>query len=174
MNEYRFCPLCGMELGPRLVDGRTRPACPSETCGFVHWDNPVPVVAAIVEMDGKVLLVRSASWPEKMFGLVTGFLERDETPEQGVIREVMEETGLRAERTSFLGPFPFSRANQLLLGYHILAAGTVSLSDELAEYRWVERRKLRDWPIGTGVIVRAWLDSIADREPESGGGEPCC
>ncbi len=36
---------------------------------------PIPVVAAIVELDGMVILARNRLWPEKMFGLVTGFLE---------------------------------------------------------------------------------------------------
>ncbi len=57
----------------------------------MHWDNPVPVVAAIVEHEGAVILARDRDWPEKMFRLVTGFLENDETPEQGVAREVKEE-----------------------------------------------------------------------------------
>jgi len=38
-----------------------------------------PVVAAIIEHEGQVLLARGKNWPEKMFALVTGFLEADES-----------------------------------------------------------------------------------------------
>ena len=67
------------------------------TCGYVHWNNPLPVVAAIVEYEGKILLARNAAWPEGMFALITGFLENGETPEEGIAREVLEETSLQAE-----------------------------------------------------------------------------
>lgn len=161
MKDYRFCPLCGAGLGQRPVDGRIRPACSSELCDFVYWNNPVPVVAAIIELEGRVLLVRSAGWPAGMFGLVTGFLESGETPEEGVVREIREETGLSANEPRFLGCFSFHQANQLLLGFHVRASGILVLSDELEESRLVERERLKPWPFGTGVIVRSWLESSA-------------
>ena len=88
----RFCPQCAMPLAPAEIDGRTRLACSSGACEFVSWDNPIPVVAAIVELDGEVVLARNKLWPESMFGLITGFLERDETPETGADDADAEET----------------------------------------------------------------------------------
>ena len=70
-SAYKFCPACGQPLAARAADARL--AC---ACGFIHWDNPVPVVAAIVEHEGAVILARNRDWPEKMYGLVTGFLEK--------------------------------------------------------------------------------------------------
>ena len=105
---FRFCPRCATPLTPGEHGGRTRFGCPVPDCGFVHWDNPTPVVAAIVEHDDDhVILVRSHGWPAKLFGLVTGFLERDETPEDGVVREVREELGLASEVIGPAGVFPF-------------------------------------------------------------------
>ena len=51
-----------------------RPTCLAEGCGFVLWDNPVPVVAALVELEGRIVLARNVAWPENAFGLVTGWL----------------------------------------------------------------------------------------------------
>lgn len=53
------------------------------------------VVHAIVEQDGKLLLVKRA--PELLEGgkwsLPAGFLDRDETASEAVVRELFEETG---------------------------------------------------------------------------------
>jgi NADH pyrophosphatase NudC (nudix superfamily) len=76
-----FCPQCGQPLHPVAVNGQPRQRCVAAGCGYVHWDNPVPVVAAIVELDGTIILARNKSWPEKMYGLITGFLEKGETPD---------------------------------------------------------------------------------------------
>jgi NAD+ diphosphatase len=72
----KFCPQCGQGLMNKQIEGKTRLACPSSACSYVFWYNPTPVVAAIVELGGSVILARNRLWPEKMFGLVTGFLEQ--------------------------------------------------------------------------------------------------
>lgn len=155
MSEYKFCPLCATELESRDDAGRVRLACP--TGHWTHWDNPLPVVAALVEIDGKVLLARNAAWPEKMFALITGFMERGETPEQAVQRELKEETNLDAEHVSLIGVYEFIRKNELILAYHVKASGEVRLSEELVDFRLVEPAKLRPWRAGTGFAMADWM-----------------
>lgn len=128
-----------------------------DQCGFVHWNNPVPVVAAIVEYEGKVLLARNAAWGEGVFALITGFLEAGETPEAGVAREVFEETALQVESTELVGVYEFMRKNELIIVYCVRAHGTISLSPELIEYRLVEPDKLRPWRAGTGLGLGDWM-----------------
>ena len=73
-----------------------RMACVAEGCGFVHWDNPTPVVAAVVEHEGQIILARNKLWPVSFYALITGFLERtDPSPHEAVQREVAEELGLQ-------------------------------------------------------------------------------
>ena len=153
-SVYRFCPLCAQPLAAGEHGGVLRMAC---VCGFVHWDNPVPVVAAIVAHEGGVILARNRDWPEKMFGLITGFLEKGETPEAAVAREVKEELALEAEATEFVGLYPFERRNELIIAYHVPARGTLRLGEELAEYRRIAPEKLRPWEFGTGLALRDWL-----------------
>jgi len=153
----KFCPLCGKGLTSREIDGVRRLVCSSESCTYVFWDNPTPVVAAVVELDGSVVLVRNRLWPEKMFGLVTGFLERGETPESGVIREVREELGLEGKVEGFIGYYSFFEMNQLILAFHARARGTPVLGEELAEVRYVNPDRLKPWPFGTGHAVKDWL-----------------
>lgn len=157
--HFRFCPRCATPLESATHGGRARAACPAPGCGFVHWDNPTPVVAAIVEHDDEhVVLVRSPGWPEKLFGLVTGFLERDDSPEDGVVREVREELGLSATVVAPVGVYPFFVRNEILICFHVRARGGVVLGDELEAFKRVPIAKLRAWPFGTGLAVAAWLE----------------
>lgn len=157
MMEFRFCPQCATPLVDKLEAGLTRRACPKEGCGFLHYGNPLPVVAAIVEHEGDVILVRAHGWPEKFFGLVTGFLEAGETPEQGVLREVREELDLQAELVSLVGAYTFELNNELIVAYHLRARGVVKLGAELAGFKRISPAKLRPWEFGTGLAVRDWL-----------------
>ncbi len=114
-------------------------------------------MAALVEHEGQVLLVRNRGWPEKWFGLVTGFLEACETPEDGVLRELKEELGLDAELVRLIGVYAFAERNEVILAYHLRATGTVALGEEIAEVRAVKPERLRAWPFGTGLAVADWL-----------------
>lgn len=156
-DTYRYCPRCGSALGPRHDGERERLTCTGQGCGFVHYDNPTPVVAALVEHDGEVLLVRNQGWPESWFGLVSGFLERGEDPAAGALREVAEELGLVGEVVALIGVYGFEARNELIVAYHVRAAGTVSLSHEIAAVKRVAPERLRPWPFGTGRAVADWL-----------------
>ncbi len=150
--------MCGRRLAPGTVEGRERLCCEDASCGYVFWDNPVPVVAALVEEGGKVVLVRNRAWPEKMFGLVTGFLEKGETPGEAVLREVEEELGLKGEQAGLIGCYGFLPMNQVIIAYHVKVEGEPVLGGELAEFRRVDPENLRPWDFGTGHAVRDWLE----------------
>jgi NADH pyrophosphatase NudC (nudix superfamily) len=115
-------------------------------------------VAAVVELDGRVVLVRQKGWPEKWFGIVSGFLERDETPEQAVVREVLEELDLEGEIVGFIGHYSFFQLNQLILAFHLRAHGEIKLGEELEAYKLILPEELRPWALGTGPAVRDWLE----------------
>ena len=100
-------------LEAKSIDGVDRKACESPECNFVHWDNPIPVVAALIEYQGKIILARNSQWPEGMFSLVTGYLEKYETPEEAVVREVKEELGLDGKAQEFIGCYSFIEKNQI-------------------------------------------------------------
>lgn len=165
----KHCLRCGAALVGKDDGGRARLGCPADGCGYVFYDNPLPVVAALVEHEQGVLLVRGVGWPEKLFGLVTGFLERGETPEQGVLREVREETTLDGELVGPIGTYAFLPRNELILAYHVRARGEVRLSDELTAYKLIDPAKLRPWPFGTGEAVRDWLARRAAGSSRSSG-----
>jgi NADH pyrophosphatase NudC (nudix superfamily) len=156
-GDFRYCPLCRTALVTRERGGLPRLSCPA--CDFVHWRNPIPVVAAIVERAGRIVLVRGLHRPPTWYGLVAGFLESGETPEDAVMREVAEEIGIEARRGELVGSYPFERLNQIIFVYHVLGGpGEIRLAaDELADYKEVPIEKIRPWPQGTGPALRDWL-----------------
>ena len=95
--------------------------------------------------------------PEKMFALVTGFLERDETPRQAVEREVTEETSLSTRTATLIGVYEFARKNEVIIAYHVEAEGEIHLGEELVDYRLIEPTRLRPWPLGTGLAMADWM-----------------
>jgi NADH pyrophosphatase NudC (nudix superfamily) len=162
-----FCRHCGTTLAP-VPDAPGQGRCTSEACGKITYDNPVPVVAGIVERDGTILLVRSIGWPAEWFGLVTGFLEAGELPETGIVREVREELGLEALSCRFVGHYLFKPMNQLIVAYHVeVGPGDIRLDEsELEAWKAVPVEKLRPWPFGTGEAVRDFLARRLGQESE--------
>jgi len=150
--------MCASELTRVEVDGKQRLRCPSSSCGYIFWDNPIPVVAGIIEYGDAVILVRQKGWPEKWHGLVTGFLERDEHPDQAILRELREELGLEGRIAGFVGCYSFFQMNQLILAFHLHASGEIRLGEELESYKLVPPEKLRPWALGTGPALRDWLE----------------
>jgi NADH pyrophosphatase NudC (nudix superfamily) len=156
MPAFDFCPSCTAPLVDQVVQGEPRRVC-GAGCGFVHYDNPTPVVAAIVEHEGQVVLARNRAWPRTFYGLITGFLERAETPEHCVVREVKEELNLDAGPPTLVGVYAFERMNQVIIAYHVTATGTITLNEELDDYKHVPFERCRVWPGGTGLALRDWL-----------------
>jgi len=153
---FAYCPVCATPL-TLAAGGRARARCAA--CGFAHYDNPVPVVSAVVEHDGRLVLARNKAWPPTWYALVAGFLERDEAPDDAVRREVKEELGLDALSTTLIGVYPFARMNQVIMAYHVTATGPITLNDELVDYKRVEIADCTAWRAGTGFALRDWLRS---------------
>lgn len=156
--ELRYCPVCAAALILREDEPdspKIRLACPDGH--WTHWDNPLPVLAALVEIDGQILLARNAAWPEKTFALITGFMERGETPEQGIARELKEETNLDAGQISLIGVYEFIKKNEIIMAYHVRASGEIRLSEELLEFRLIAPENLRPWNGGTGNAMADWM-----------------
>jgi NAD+ diphosphatase len=164
MPDYKYCPQCATALAPveMMEDGGPKTRLRCTACDYTNWNNPTPVLAAVVECvdrGGLVLLARNAAWKGRMFALITGFMEAGESPEEGISREVLEETSLQVEQVNLLGVWEFLRMNQVIIAYHVQARGEIKLSPELAEYKLFEPKDIVCWPAGTGMAMATWLRS---------------
>ena len=158
-----FCPNCGELIRKKRIDDVERFFCDQPQCHFVDWDNPVPVVAAIVKYKDQILLAQNTAWPDGQYSFITGYLERYEHPELAVIREVKEELGLDAQLEKFIGHFIFTEKNQLLIVYSVAAEGTIMLNRELKDFKLFNERKILEhmfaYPKFAQSIIEKYLSA---------------
>tara|TARA_R110000868_G_scaffold48766_4_gene157906 strand:- start:49 stop:618 length:570 start_codon:yes stop_codon:yes gene_type:complete len=122
-----FCSRCGQQSIKFLVptnDNRERKVC--HHCHFIHYENPKVVVGAVTTYEDKFLLCKRAIEPQ--LGLWTypaGFLENDESLEEGAKREAFEEAFAEIDISHLVGVYSLTRINQV----HIIYAGTMRKPD---------------------------------------------
>ncbi|MDB5874250.1 MAG: hydrolase [Ramlibacter sp.] len=160
-HQFKFCPNCAepLELIAQMEDGGEKQRLRCGACSWTHWNNPTPVLAAVIQYRGQILLARNAAWSGRRFALITGFMEAGETPQEGIAREIKEETNLDASALNLIGVYDFQRMNQVIIAYHAVADGEVKLSPELAEYKLYAYDEVKCWPAGTGYALADWLRS---------------
>lgn len=101
-DQAKYCPLCGSGLETGSVGGRTRLRC--GRCPFVLYRNPASAALGVVlDPAARVLLIRRAIEPFRgHWALPAGYQEADESPEEALVREVREESGLEVESLGLL------------------------------------------------------------------------
>ena len=92
-TKHAHCSWCGSAYAPGAPWPRTCSACTR-----ISYLNPIPVVVLLQPIDGGLLCVRRGIPPRLgQLALPGGFLDINETWQQGAARELWEETGLRIE-----------------------------------------------------------------------------
>jgi NADH pyrophosphatase NudC (nudix superfamily) len=157
MSEMKFCPQCGHPLTPQMRDAKERLACVNSSCEYVFWDNPTPVVAAIITQGQQVILARGRGWLPDRFALIAGFLERGERPDDAVLREVREELGVSGRIAEFVGYYSFTLRNQIIFVFQVEIFDEPVLGDEIEEIKRLAPQEVVPWSRGTGPAVRDWL-----------------
>src|SRR3989344_4615050 len=170
---YWYCPFCGKALEVKTEEHRERKHCPS--CQWTHYPTPSIAVAAVVtefrqekNLQPCVLMVRRNREPFKgTWMFPAGFLEWGEHPEDTLIRELREETGLIAVYSINLWRVERSindprSPEHLVIFYRVQARGDVinNDADENLAVQW----KSIDEPIEIGFPVHKGIfNRIKDR-----------
>ena len=104
LSLFKYCPLCG---SPHFEENNEKSKRCAD-CGFVYYFNSsAATVAFILNGKGELLVCRRAKEPSKgTLDLAGGFIDMYETGEQGVAREVLEETGLEVSQATYLFSIP--------------------------------------------------------------------
>ena len=164
LEKFQYCPACGSNHFAE--NGAYSKKC--EDCGFTYYDNPkAATVAIIVNSNNEILVCRRAKDPAKgTLDLPGGFTDIGESAEEGVIREVKEETGLDVSEVKFLfskpNIYPFSGmiVNTMDLFFLCKVETTEGLiaNDDVAETRFVPIKDLSPEDFGLRSIREAITD----------------
>jgi NAD+ diphosphatase len=137
-HENRYCGECGFAL--HWDSGDRTKSCANPSHRHRHFPRTDPATIMLVHDGRRALLGRQKTWPAGMYSTLAGFVEPGETAEEGVAREVFEETGIRVADVRYFGSesWPFPRS--LMLGY-VAAATTrdIAVGEELDDARWFTR-----------------------------------
>lgn len=152
-NKYKFCPLCRHPLNRKEVDGRRRLVC--RGCGWVYYENPLPVVVCVArDKLNRILVTRRNLNPGiNKWALPGGFIELGESPDSACLRELEEETGIKGKVKKLIGVY-FQKSmyygSILIVGYEVIVSGTrLSLNDELKDARFFNKKSLPDIPFSS-------------------------
>lgn len=169
-RPYLYCPQCGAPLADRVKFGRVRRAC--NHCGFIHFADPKVAVAALVTDGPRVLLVRRLAVPRIGFwALPAGYMDADELPEDALVREIAEETGVAVRAAGLLGVAPlagWAERRGILLLYRAeptaAAPAAPAAGDDVSDVRWFAPDEIPWDEIAfesTAETLRGWLATLA-------------
>ena len=150
LEVFRYCPKCGSN--EFVIHNAQSRHCAN--CGFTYYQNPRASTAAfILNGKGELLVARRAKEPAKgTLDLPGGFVDNNENAEQGMVREIGEETGLKVEADTV--QYMFSIPNiyrysgmdihtlDLFFLCRVADDAEVKAADDAAELTWLPLREV--------------------------------
>lgn len=150
LEVFRYCPKCGSSEF-EIHNALSRHCA---NCGFTYYQNPRASMAAFILNDkGELLVARRAKEPAKgTLDLPGGFVDNNENAEQGMVREIEEETGLKIEpdKVQYMFSIPniyrYSGMDIHTLDLFFLCRvaedAEVKAADDAAELTWLPLREV--------------------------------
>jgi len=119
----KFCSECAHPVEYKIPEDDNRQRAVCTQCGTIHYQNPRIIAGTIPNIKDKVLLCKRAIEPRKGYWtLPAGFMELDETLEQGALRETYEEAGIKPN----CGPLVASISVPFISQVHIFFAAEMA------------------------------------------------
>lgn len=158
LDLFKYCPKCG---SASFVEHSEKSKCCTE-CGFVYFFNvSSATVAFILNGKGELLVCRRAKEPKAgTLDLAGGFVDRFETGEEGVAREVLEETGLEVVEAKYLFSLPNTYLYSGFLVHtldqfflcRVNEGSALKAMDDVAESFWVPLDEVRAEEFGLDSV----------------------
>jgi ADP-ribose pyrophosphatase YjhB (NUDIX family) len=137
---YRFCPVCGQPLEPRVLKATEpkRLVCTNSACGFVFYLDPKIAVGTVIRMpDDTIVLVKRAIEPGYgKWVFPGGYVDRGEEITLAAIREAREESGLEVTLDHLINIYSYPGRTPIVVVYAAsYAGGELAVDDEGLEAR---------------------------------------
>lgn len=114
-------------------------------------EKPLPAVKAIIEEEGKILVLRTETDDDSFWVLPGGKIEYGETPVEALERELEEEISVKAEIEDSVGMYHFytREGKQVVLtafeaeiGDQKIDISTNPADEDISEYKWMKPEEL--------------------------------
>ncbi len=135
--DIHYCPACGTKLHLK-EQSHEAPALYCDSCEEYRF----PVFSAAVAVTvlnpdrTSIILIRQYNDPDPV--LVAGYIDKGETAEDAVIREVREELGMTVQEISFLRSRYYAPSETLMLHYIVSVAECAAAPNwEVDSWEWV-------------------------------------
>jgi ADP-ribose pyrophosphatase YjhB (NUDIX family) len=143
---FRHCPVCGHELKTSVIrkNEPSRLVCTDESCRFVFYLDPKLVACAIVEREGKIILLKRAFSPEQgKWVMPGGYVDRGEVVEDAAVREAREECGVDIELKEILGIYSYDGYLAVVIVYLAeYVSGELSADNENTDIRFMDLEEI--------------------------------
>lgn len=152
-KNTKFCERCGASL--ELACAGWEKHCTA--CAHITYPRTDPaIIVAITDDAERLLLIHGATWQPGRYSVVAGFVEAGESLEAAVVREALEETGIKISQASYCSsqPWPFPRS--LMFAFTARAGGQQEPKADMQEVGhafWVSREEFTQLVLEGKVIV---------------------
>lgn len=152
-KNTKFCERCGASL--KLACAGWEKHC--SACAHITYPRTDPaIIVAITDDAERLLLIHGATWQPGRYSVVAGFVEAGESLEAAVVREALEETGIKISQVSYCSsqPWPFPRS--LMFAFTARADGQQEPKADMQEVGhafWVSREEFTQLVLEGKVIV---------------------
>jgi ADP-ribose pyrophosphatase YjhB (NUDIX family) len=137
-----YCPQCGVDA----LESLDNKLYGCSRCGHTYFHNTAVAVSAVIEHEGRIAWITRAREPGAgLLDLPGGFVERDESLEEAVLRETREETGFTPCEPRYLFSIPnryifhgvrYSTVD-VFFGCRLLDSGHFVPNDEASNLEWM-------------------------------------
>lgn len=162
----KFCSQCGSTMAEKIPvdDDHVRAVCTA--CGHVHYENPKMVVGTIPVFEDRILMCRRNIEPRKgKWTLPAGYLENQESVQDGAVRETLEETRARVEIVAPYRLFNILFVDQVYLMFRAsLVSQDFGPTSESTEVRLFRESEIPWDNIAFEVIYTTLSDYFIDRK----------
>lgn len=169
LARFQYCPVCGS--AHFAIHNEKSKRC--QDCGFEYYLNPsAATVAVILNERDELLVARRAKQPALgTLDLPGGFSDCYETSEEGLVREVLEETGIRVENPVFLfslpNEYPYSgfvvHTVDMFYFCRVSSSTPLKAMDDAAELMWIPLQDISPEDFGLRSVRQGVLKILSKK-----------